>query len=68
MEKSNIQLHTNKYSTKLTCCQVYNRPIFIIALAVLFLTPKEWGIIPVYIGTVVAILYNFIWMVVKNRD
>ena len=29
MKKSNIQLHTNKYSTKLTCCQVYN-PLSII--------------------------------------
>ena len=27
MKKSNIQLHTNKYSTKLTCCQVYNRQL-----------------------------------------
>ena len=24
MQKSNIQLHTKEYSTKLTCCQVYN--------------------------------------------
>ena len=24
MKKSNIQLHTKQYSTKLTCCQVYN--------------------------------------------
>lgn len=30
MKKGNIQLYTNKYSTKLTCCQVYNHLMFVV--------------------------------------